>query len=70
MSAKNKSMRWHVTDGRDRIGIVELKLGKFVSINNDGEVIKKSDTLHEAMGAEFTTARRRKLAHKTTKGEV
>jgi translation elongation factor P/translation initiation factor 5A len=66
------SMRgsWGVYDGRKCISRVELRKGRFTAIDNRGYVVAKCDTLHEAMGAAFTTARRRNPAHKTAKREM
>jgi hypothetical protein len=49
MSAKAKSMHWSVTDGRERVGHVELRQGKFVAIDTKDRIIGKYSTLHEAM---------------------
>jgi hypothetical protein len=58
-------MRWHVHDGRDRCGNVELRQGKFVPIDIKDRVIGRFSTLHEAMTT--FTERRQHPAHK---GEV
>jgi hypothetical protein len=51
MSAKTKSIRWHVHDGRDRVGNVELHKGKFVAFDIKERVVGKFATLHEAMNS-------------------
>jgi hypothetical protein len=62
MSAKTKPMRWNVHDGRDRVGNVELRQGKFVAIDTKDRVVGKFATLHEAMSA--FTERRQSPSHK------
>jgi hypothetical protein len=61
MSTKTKSMRWHVHDGRDRVGNVELHKDKFVAIDTKNRVVGRFATLHEAMSV--FTERRRSPAH-------
>lgn len=51
MSAKNKPVKWHVTDGRDRVGNVELRGGNFVALDLKDRVVGKFATLHEAMNS-------------------
>jgi hypothetical protein len=51
MSPKTKLMHWSVTDGRERIGHVELRKGKFVAIDIKDRIVGKFATLHEAMNS-------------------
>jgi hypothetical protein len=51
MSTKNKPMRWHVTDGRDRVGNVILQKEEFVAFDLKDQVVGKFATLHEAMNS-------------------
>jgi hypothetical protein len=46
-----------VTDGRDPIGHVELRAGKFVAINSKGRVLCRFATLNEALNV-FSERRR------------
>ncbi len=46
---------WSVYSGRDRIGNVELRKGKFVAVDTKGRIVGKFATLHEAF-----SGRRRK----------